>query len=164
VVQRLCDVVSKNGNLLLSIPMRGDGSIDADERAILGDLAAWVRVNGEAIFESRPWRIYGEGPTAVAAGMHGEGGARPWTAGDIRFTTRAGILYALALDWPEDGKVRIRALGRQALEGRTVERVELVGGGALPFRQTADRLEIGLPADRPMAFVPAFRIRGAGLV
>jgi alpha-L-fucosidase len=163
VVQRLCDVVSKNGNLLLSIPMRGDGSIDADERAILGDLAAWVRVNGEAIFESRPWRIYGEDPTAVAAGMHGEGGARPWTAGDIRFTTRAGILYALALDWPEDGKVRVRSLGRQALEGRTVERVELVGGGALPFSQTADGLVIDLPVDRPVAFVPAFRIRGAGL-
>lgn len=164
VVQRLCDVVSKNGNLLLSIPMRGDGSIDADERAILGDLAAWVRVNGEAIFESRPWRIYGEGPTAVAAGMHGEGGARPWTAGDIRFTTRAGILYAIALDWPEDGKVRIRALGREALDGRAVERVELVGGGALPFSQTGDGLAIDLPADRPVAFVPAFRIRGAGLV
>ncbi|RZJ46731.1 MAG: alpha-L-fucosidase [Brevundimonas sp.] len=164
VVQRLCDVVSKNGNLLLSIPMRGDGSIDADERAILGDLAAWVQVNGEAIFESRPWRIYGEGPTAVTAGMHGEGGARPWTAGDIRFTTRAGLLYAIALDWPEDGKVRIRALGRQALEGRAVERVELVGGGALSFIQTADVLVIELPAERPVAFVPAFRIRGAGLV
>lgn len=163
VVQRLCDVVSKNGNLLLSIPMRGDGSIDADERAILGDLAAWVRVNGEAIFESRPWRIYGEGPTAVAAGMHGEGGARPWTAQDIRFTTRAGILYALALDWPEDGKVVIRSLSFQALGGRTVERIELLGAGSVSFVQSADGLVIDLPADRPVAFVPAFRILGSGL-
>ena len=164
VVQRLCDVVSKNGNLLLNIPMRGDGSIDADERAILGDLAAWVRVNGEAIFESRPWRLYGEGPTEVVAGMHGEGGARPWTARDIRFTTRAGTLYAIALDWPEDGKLVIRSLGRQALDGRAVERVELLGGDALPFRQTVDGLEIDLPAHRPVAFAPAFRIRGSGLV
>lgn len=164
VVQRLCDVVSKNGNLLLNIPMRGDGSIDGDERAILADLAAWVRINGEAIFESRPWRIYGEGPTAVVAGMHGEGDARPWTAQDIRFTTRAGTLYAIALDWPEDSKLVVRALGRQALDGRTVERVELVGGDALPFHQTADGLEIDLPANRPVAFAPAFRINGAGLI
>lgn len=164
VVQRLCDVVSKNGNLLLNIPMRGDGSIDADERAILGELAAWVRVNGEAIFESRPWRIYGEGPTEVVAGMRGEAGARPWTALDIRFTTRVGTLYAIALDWPEDGRLVIRSLGRQALGARAVERVELLGGGALPFRQTAEGLEIDLPANRPVAFAPAFRIRGAGLV
>ncbi|MDY6922657.1 MAG: alpha-L-fucosidase [Pseudomonadota bacterium] len=165
VVQRLCDVVAKNGNLLLNIPMRGDGSIDSDERAILAGMAAWMAVNGEAIFESRPWSRYGEGPTAVVAGMQNEGGARPWTARDIRFTTRAGTLYALALDWPDDGVVRVRSLGREALGGRTVERVEMVGAEApLAFRQTDDELIVTLPDQRPTAFVPAFRIRGADLV
>lgn len=165
VVQRLCDVVAKNGNLLLNIPMRGDGSIDSDERTILAGMAAWIAVNGEAIFGSRPWTRYGEGPTAVVTGMQNEGGARPWTAQDIRFTTRAGTLYALALDWPDDGVVCIRSLGRGALGGRTVERVEMVGADApLAFRQSDDELILTLPDQRPTAFVPAFRIRGANLV
>jgi alpha-L-fucosidase len=165
VVQRLCDVVSKNGNLLLNIPMRGDGSIDSDERAILADMAAWMAVNGDAIFASRPWARYGEGPTQVVTGMQNEAGARPWTAQDIRFTTRDGVLYAIALDWPEDGRLRVRSLGATALDGRRVERVEMVGGDApLPFRQTADELTITLPDRRATTFVPAFRIRGDGLV
>lgn len=165
VVQRLCDVVAKNGNLLLNIPMRGDGSIDGDERVILAEMAAWIAVNGEAIFASRPWTRYGEGPTAVVTGMQNEGGARPWTARDIRFTTRAGVLYALPLDWPEEGVVHIRSLGRETLGGRTVERVEMVGGDApLIYRQTDDELAITLPDRRATAFVPAFRIRGAGLI
>ncbi len=165
VVQRLCDVVAKNGNLLLNIPMRGDGSIDNDERTILAEMAAWIAVNGEAIFGSRPWTRYGEGPTAVVAGMQNEGGAHPWTAQDIRFTTRGGTLYALVLDWPDDGLVRIRSLGREALDGRAVDRVEMVGADRpLAFRQGDDALTFTLPDQRPTAFVPAFRIRGAGLV
>jgi alpha-L-fucosidase len=163
VIQRLVDVVSKNGNLLLSIPQRGDGSIDSDERAILHSLAAWMAVNGEAVFGTRPWRLYGEGPTAVHGGMHGEGQARPWTAGDIRFTTRDGTLYAFALDWPDDGVLTVRALGTGAARGAVVERVQLMGGDALPFRQTADALVVNLPAGRPTAFVPALRLEGRGL-
>lgn len=161
VVQRLVDVVSKNGNLMLNIPQRGDGSIDSDERQILTDIAAWMKVNGEAIFDTRPWRIYGEGPTAVVGGMHGEGAARPWTGQDIRFTTKGDVLYAFALDWPQDRKMVVRALTQQV--GR-VEAVELLGGGALPFRQAAEGLTIDLPAQRPVATAPAMRLRGAGLV
>ncbi|MFN3668218.1 MAG: alpha-L-fucosidase [Brevundimonas sp.] len=161
VIQRLVDVVSKNGNLLLNIPQRGDGSIDSDERAILTDIAGWVAVNGEAIFGTRPWRIYGEGPTEVQGGMHGEGAARPWTGQDIRFTTRDDVLYAFALDWPEDGRMVIRALGARA-EGR-IDRVDLVGGGGLTFRRTDDALVIDLPAGRPVTVAPAVRLSGAGL-
>jgi len=160
-VQRLVDVVSKNGNLMLNIPQRGDGSIDSDERQILTDIAAWMKVNGEAIFDTRPWRIYGEGPTAVVGGMHGEGAARPWTGQDIRFTTKGDVLYAFALDWPQDRKMVVRALTQQV--GR-VEAVELLGGGALPFRQTDEGLTIDLPAQRPVATAPAMRLSGAGLV
>ncbi|MDO9338316.1 MAG: alpha-L-fucosidase [Caulobacter sp.] len=163
VIQRLCDVVAKNGNLLLSIPQRGDGSIDADERAILRDMAAWVAVNGEAIFASRPWRRYGEGPTQVAAGMQNEGGARPWTAQDIRFTTRGGALYAIALDWPADGRLSIRSLGLTALEGRRVEAVRLLGAGAVSFIQTDEALTVTLPETRPVAFVPALKVLGPHL-
>lgn len=161
VIQRLVDVVSKNGNLMLNIPQRGDGSIDSDERQILTEIATWMKVNGEAIFDTRPWRIYGEGPTAVVAGMHRESSARPWSGQDIRFTTKGEILYAFALDWPQDRKMVVRALTPQAGH---IEAVELLGAGPLPFRQTAEGLSIELPDARPVATAPAVRLRGSGLV
>jgi alpha-L-fucosidase len=157
VIQRLADVVSKNGNLLLSIPLRGDGTIDADEQAILLDMAAWMKVNGEAIFATRPWRIYGEGPTRPPAGSQNEQSARPFTAQDIRFTTKGRELYALAMEWPADGVLNIRALANAP-----VERVELLGFGQVAFEKGPDALAIRLPAARPVAFVPAFRILGPG--
>jgi alpha-L-fucosidase len=165
VIQRLWDVVSKNGNLLLSVPMRGDGSIDADERKILTDMSAWISVGGEAIYGSRPWKIYGEGPTRPAAGMQNEGAAKPFTAADVRFSTRAGRLYAAALDWPTDGVVRVESLadGSRLAPG-PIERVDLVGAGELAFRRTGKALEVTLPDQRPTAFVPVLRIAGAGLV
>jgi alpha-L-fucosidase len=165
VVQRLCDVVSKNGNLLLSIPMRGDGTIDDDERGILADLAAWMAVNGEAIFATRPWKIYGEGPTRPATGQFSEANTKPFTPADIRFTTKPGVLYALAMDWP-DGDLTIRSLasGSELARGG-VERVELVGAsGPLKFTQGADGLVVELPRTRPVAFTPAVRIFGSALV
>jgi alpha-L-fucosidase len=161
VIQRLVDVVSKNGNLLLNIPQRGDGSIDSDERQILAGIAAWMRVNSEAIFETRPWHIHGEGPTEVQGGMHGEAGARPWTGQDIRFTTRGDTLYAFALAWPDDDRIVIRALGPQG--AGQVGRVELLGGGALPFRLTDHALVVDLPARRPVTVAPALRLTGIGL-
>lgn len=165
VVQRLVDTVSKNGNLMLNIPLRGDGSIDSDERQILEQIAGWMTVGGEAIFESRPWHSYGEGPTQVSSAWMGESGGVRWTAQDIRFTTRAGILYALAMEWPEDGRVVIEALGRRALNGKTVERVELLGGtDPATFVQSDDALTITLPGGRPVEFAPGFRVFGEGLV
>lgn len=163
MIQRLVDVVAKNGCLLLSIPQRGDGSIDADEVAILRDMATWMAVNGEAIFDSRPWRLYGEGPDQVETGMQTEGAARPWTAEDIRFNTRAGALYAIALHWPQGGELAIRSLGRSMLQGVNVTRIDMLGGGALDFNQTDDALIVRMPEVRPVDYAPALRIRGEGL-
>lgn len=159
VVQRLCDVVAKNGNLLLSVPVRGDGTIDEDERRIVADIGAWLRRNGEAIYGSRPWRTYGEGPTRPAAGMLNEGQAKPFTAADIRFTTRGGALYAIALDTPSDRTLRIESLGGDRAGG--VERVELLGAGHVAFRQERDALTVeGL---RGAALgIPALRIGLSG--
>ena len=89
----LVDIVSKNGNLMLSIPVRGDGTIDEHEVAFLEGMAAWMAPNGEGIFGSRPWTVYGEGPSTVEAGGAGQfGGARdvrskPYTPEDMRFTS-----------------------------------------------------------------------------
>ena len=162
VVQRLADVVSKNGNLLLSIPMRGDGSIDDEEERIIGELAAWTARNGEAIFGTRPWRRFGEGPTKPPVGMQNEGEAKPFTAHDIRFTTRGGALYAIFLDWPA-GEAAIGSLGRRELSGASVERIDLLGGPPVRFRQQDEALLVDLPRPVSGQFVPAIRIAGNGL-
>jgi alpha-L-fucosidase len=159
VIQRLIDVVSKNGNLLLSIPLRGDGTIDSDERAILADLTAWFAVNGEAIWGTRPWRVYGEGPTRPRAGMQNEAEAKPFTAEDLRFTVKDGALHAFALDWPEGPLVVRTPLG-----GR-VERVQMLGAeDPLPFRVGEEGLTVDLPQARPVRFAPALKLLGAGLI
>jgi alpha-L-fucosidase len=162
VVQRLCDTVSKNGNLLLSIPVRGNGAIDEDEEKILHDLAGWMAVNGEAIFSTRPWRLYGEGPTKVAGGMFGEETFKGFGAGDIRFTTRGATLYAHVLDDPKADTVTIASLA-DGVRGQ-VERVELLGApGPLEFKRGPDGLTVRLPQTRP-TFTPTLKIQGTGLV
>jgi alpha-L-fucosidase len=161
VIQRLCDVVSKNGNLLLSIPQPGDGSIDSEEERILDAMARWTAVNGEAIFGSRPWRTYGEGPTALVAGMQNEQSAKPFTAEDIRFTTSKGALYALFLAWPERSST-IGALARGRWQGE-VARVTLLGGGRIAHRHDETGLHLDLPRRPEGGIVPAVRIEGRGL-
>lgn len=161
VVQRLCDTVSKNGNLLLSVPVRGNGAIDADEEKILHDLADWMAVNGEAIFATRPWRIYGEGPTKVSSGNFGEEKFKGFGAGDIRFTTKGETLYAHVLDQPKE-TVTIASLA-DGTRGQ-VGRVELLGApGPLEFKRGPDGLTVRLPDARP-TFTSALKIQGMGLV
>jgi alpha-L-fucosidase len=163
VVQRLCDVVSKNGNLMLNIPMRGDGSIDSEEEKILAGLATWFAANGVGIYGTRPWRSFGEGPTKPPVGFMAEGEAKPFTAQDIRFTVGGGALYAFFLDWP-DGESRIVALGRQALAGVGIETVEMLDGRPVAFHHGDDGLRLTLPRPAAGAFVPGIRIRGRGLI
>jgi alpha-L-fucosidase len=159
VIARLCDVVAKNGNLLLSVPMRGNGSIDEDEVAILEELARWMAVNGEAIFATRPWRQYGEGPTRLQSGA---GESLDFTSQDIRFTRRGETLYALALKWPEADRLSIRALANTA--GGNVQRVELLGQGPLKFARDSSALQVELPHNPVGKHVYTFKISGDALV
>ena len=164
VIQRLCDIVSKNGNLLLSIPVRGDGTIDAEEEKIVAGITRWMARNGEAaIYGSRPWRIYGDGPTKVGAGQMNEGKAGVFTAEDVRFTTKDGKLFMALLRWPE-GPVTVPALGTRALPDATIERVRLVGGGAVAVERGDAGLKLSLPRAEAGAFVPVLAIEGRGLV
>ncbi|KQV55366.1 alpha-L-fucosidase [Pelomonas sp. Root1217] len=165
VIHRLADIVSKNGNLLLSIPLRGDGTIDADERKVLEDIAAWMDRNGEAIHGTRPWRTFGEGPTKVGGGMFSEGQLKGFTTQDIRFTTKAGALYAIGLAWPENGVMRIAALAQDsALAPGAIERVEAVGStDSLPFKRTPQGLEVRLPEGLAGSPAVALKISGGGL-
>lgn len=156
VVQTLIDIVSKNGNLLLSVPVRGNGTIDERERAIVEEIGQWIAVNGEGIYDTRPWAICGEGPSMQeSAPMSGagfnEGKGKPFTAADVRFTVKNDAVYAFVMGWPADGKVTINAMraGSEHLKKR-ISRVELVGrNSALAFRQTAQGLQVTLPAHKP---------------
>jgi alpha-L-fucosidase len=163
VITRLCDVVAKNGNLMLSVPLRGNGTIDSDEVGILEALASWMKINGEAIFSTRPWRIYGEGPTQVKAGMFGEKDVKPFTAQDIRFTTRRGVLYALGLGAPDAAALTIKSLA--AGTPGQVQRVELLGSSeSLHYRRHGSGLTVTLPQRRIGDGVYALKISGDTLV
>jgi alpha-L-fucosidase len=162
VVQRLADVVSKNGNLLLNIPVRGDGTIDEKEAAVVDEIARWTRRNGEAIFGTRPWRTFGEGPTVPPQGMLNEDQAKPFTAEDVRFTRKEDRLYVIFMEWPERESA-IASLGTRALPEVAIDSVELIGGPSLEFRREADALRITLP-HASGGFTPAVRIRARGLV
>jgi len=117
-------------------------------------------VNGEAIYGTRPFAVFGEGPTEVAEGPFSDTKRKPFTSQDVRFTTRDGALYAIVLDWPADGKVAIRSLGRSApaLKGE-VRSVELVGSkDAVRWRRDAAGLHAELPKAKPSDYAFALRI------
>ena len=161
VVHMLVDIVSKNGNLLLNIPVRGDGTIDEDETAFLGGMAKWMDINSEAIFGTRPWVAYGEGPSTeekVEAGTFG--GARdvrskPYTSQDLRFTTKGDAIYAIFLDWPADGKIVVRSFAAGAAQTparlpKEIAGVSLLGSGEkLAWTRDGDGLHVTLPGERP---------------
>jgi len=161
VIGMLADIVSKNGNLLLNVVQYPDGSLPPPSEQLLAELAAWMKVNSEAIHGTRPWKIYGEGPTKPKAGAFGESGE--YTAKDIRFTAKGDAVYAIFLDWPQ-GPTAIQSLGGDALPHATIGRADLLGGPKVPFRREAGALRLTLPSTQGGALIPVVRIRGGGLV
>ena len=157
VVYMLADIVSKNGNLLLNVVQYPDGSLPPESRKFLDEMAAWIQVNGEAIYGTRPWKTFGEGPTKLEAGAFKENA--DYTAADIRFTTKGGALYAITLGEPK-GQVRIASLGTKAgFETRPVKSVSLVGAAEpLRWKQQDDALVIDVPASLPTAIASSFKI------
>jgi alpha-L-fucosidase len=163
VIQMLADIVSKNGNLLLNVVQRPDGSLDAEVEQMLAQLAAWNAVNGEAIFGTRPWRIYGEGAVQYKGGHFNED--YKYSASDVRFTTKGPTLYAIALGWPQDGQLVIKSLATPADgKGNRIKQVELLGHkGKLDFTQSAGGLVVSLPAEKPCDVAWSLKITGTDL-
>lgn len=112
IILEFVDIVSKNGNMLLNIGPKGDGSIPEEDGAILRELGAWLKVNGEAFYDSRVWKTSGEGPTKTAEGHFSDSTETKFTSQDIRFTVREEYLYATVLEYPKDGKVTVSSLKR----------------------------------------------------
>jgi len=162
LIHDLIDIVSKNGALLLNIGPRADGTIPEPEQKLLIEIGDWLALNGEAIYGTRPWTIFGEGPTEIVEGTFNDDKRASFTAEDIRFTRKGKTLYAIALDWPANGKLSIRTLaqGGKAAPGK-IGRVELIGHSA-PLSAKRDRkaLTIQLPHERPCPHACVFKIHG----
>jgi len=162
VIHLLADIVSKNGNLMLNIPIRGEGTLDEDELKVLAGITAWMSVNSEGIHATRPWKIHGEGP-AKLTGSGRTQTAPKYTAADVRFTTKRDTLFAFILGWPESRHVTVKALGSHAepAAGRKVADVSLLGyGGKLDWTQTPEGLSVKLPEIAPSEYAVTLRIKG----
>ncbi len=175
-VDLLVDVVSRNGNLLLNFPLKGDGTLDSTEMNIISEITTWMALNSEGIHGSRPWKICGEGPSVAGTildtsvfkllppipdsspGATRSTGARdnrtkPLTAEDVRFTTKGGFLYAYVLGWPANSRTVLASLSTRSpqLAGRKIADVSLLGyGGKLTWSQTDQGLEVKLP-EQPLS-------------
>ena len=172
VIRMLADIVSKNGNLMLSVPLQRDGRPDRDEIEIVKGIGSWLKVNGEAIYATRPWITYGEGSSTVAmevgpfdkAGLK-DVGSKPFTPEDIRFTRSQDgkTLYAIVLDIPADGNVVIKSLaGGSANWPGGISSVRLIGSGwgsRLKFTRDENGLHVTLPSKLPSQIAVAIKIQ-----
>ncbi|HEX8023060.1 alpha-L-fucosidase [Mucilaginibacter sp.] len=164
VVHTLVDIVSKNGNLLLNIPLRGDGTLDSEERAVVDDIGAWMQVNSEAIYGTRPWTVFGEGPATDSAAPinaqgFNEGKGKPFGAEDIRFTTKGKTLYATMLGWPAGNEALVKKLAKGNQLGN-VSSVSLLGNDKLSFEQTEAGLKVKMPENAPCKDAFVLKIEG----
>lgn len=163
VVHMLLDIVSKNGNLLLNIPVKGNGTIDEKERAIVQEIGLWMKTNGEAIYDTRPWTVFGEGPASESfaklnAQGFNEGKGKPYTAEDIRFTQKGNVLYASVFGWPDSENVIIKSLSGN----NKITSISLLGQGQpLTFMQTNDGLKIKLNGKPSGVEAYVLKINGA---
>ena len=158
LVDDLVDIVSKNGCLLLNIAPRPDGTIPDEQQKRLREIGKWLRLNGEAIYGSRPWLLYGEGPTQTPTGHLADYEFEGFGSADIRFTTNNGSLYAICLGWPEEGTVTIESLSL-ARYSTEIKGVSLLGhDGKLEWGRTTDGLVIQLPSQRPCEHAFVFKI------
>ncbi len=167
VVHQLIDIVSKNGNLLMNIGPKSDGTIPDEVQQVLLSVGSWLKVNGDAIYGTRPWKVYGEGPAKVVGGSFNDTKATEYTPEDFRFTTKGGKLYAIEMGWPTNGEAVIHSLGtKSAGPEMKVTSVALLGSDAqLKFEQQEDGLHVQVPAQAPAPgkFAYAFRIEASGI-
>jgi alpha-L-fucosidase len=151
VIHWLVDTVSKNGTFLLNIPGKPDGTIDRKERLILERIGEWFKINGEAIYATRPWTVFGEGPHMIKAGSYQGKSTGQLDASDIRYTRNktGNVVYAIVLGWPGQAVV-LNSFGAAANSARKVAHVELLGSPEkIRLKQTAQGLRVEQPRQKP---------------
>lgn len=165
IIDMLVDIVSRNGNLLLNFPLRCDGTLDAEEMKILAEITQWTQVNGEAIYGTRPWKIFGGGPTVQPHDpkqKYTETTRVDLTAADVRFTSKGKALYAFFMGWPEHGRVTIPQLGTGQPHAKgKISQVKLLGyGGRVSWSVDRAGLHVQLPPAPPCKHACALKIFG----
>ena len=160
ILDQLIDVVSKNGNLLLNIGPRPDGTIPDEAAKTLLAIGSWLDTNGEAIYGSRPWRTFAEGPTRIKSGTFQDLAATKYKAEDFRFTTHNGLLYAIEMRWPTNGEALVHSLATGLPGDARVKEVALLGDAdKLLWHQDGDGLHIKLPARPIGAYAFVLRVK-----
>ncbi|GAF02765.1 alpha-L-fucosidase [Saccharicrinis fermentans] len=156
----LIDIVSKNGNMLLNVGPKADGTIPEDQAAILLEMGEWLSVNGDAIYGTRPWTIFGEGPTEVKTGHHTEGKNPDLTSADFRFTQKDGKIYVIAMDVAEDGKYMVKSLGsaNDVFKGKIKSVKPLSSDKGCDWRIESDGLYLTLKGNCKSDYACAFEI------
>lgn len=161
VIRTLIDIVSKNGNLLLNIPVRGDGTIDDKEVAVLEGIAAWMDVNKESIFDTRPWEIFGEGPSVSSENPLDAAGFNEGKVGfsekDIRFNQKKNVVYATAMGVPTDDVI-IKAFGKNKNHSK-IKKIEVLGSKEkISWTQDNELLKISKLKNYPNEIATVFKI------
>lgn len=157
IVHDLIDIVSKNGNLLLNIGPRADGTITEEQEAILLSIGEWLKVNGEAIYGTRCWKKFGEGEVQGTKGSFSDNEATQYTCQDIRFTTKGNDFYAITLNWGD--QVLVKSLNGEAIADAKIQEVSLLGSGEkISWKQTKDGLLLTFPKEKPCQFAYSFKI------
>ena len=144
VIGDLIDIVSKNGNLLINIGPKPDGTITDEETAVLLDMGKWLRTNGEGIYDTVPWRYFGEGKVNAEDGAFKDSDEKAFTHKDFRFTYKSGKLYAFQMR-PNGKTVKIKSLRRCDMRYVLFDKIELLGYGEVSYTRTKAALEITLP-------------------
>jgi len=163
VVQMLVDIVSKNGNLLINVVQTPEGDLEPDVLQILDGIGTWIKDNGEAIYSTRPWKIYGEGPSTTSKQEKGQFGGlkdtRPYQADDIRFTTKNGTLYAFCMNKPTED-IQIKALGKLSkYSSKAIASISMLGSKEkIQWKQSKEALVISKPVKLPEYNVVVFSI------
>lgn len=160
IVDLLADIVSRNGNLMLNFPLPGSGMLDDRELKILDEITRWMTVNGEAIYGTRPWKIFGEGPnSASSGGAFSESKRKELTAEDVRFTSKGDTLYVFVMGWPQ-GQAVVRPLAAKGTHAPgKISQVKLLGfPGELKWQHDEDALRIALPATQPCDYAVVFKL------
>jgi len=156
LVDDLVDIVSKNGNLLLNVGPKADGTIPDDQKEILLQIGDWLTINGDAIYDTKYWDVFGEGPTEVGKGHHSEGKNKEFTGQDIRFTQKDGKLYAIMMAWPKDNKVTIKSIKQSE---HKVSKAKMLGSDSeLKWSQDDNGLSVEMPAKKPCDFAYVLEI------